>query len=221
MIRPPALLVVVGLLFALTACMARGPNMDDIARSRAASGDAAAADEQLEVAREQLDEAMLDNPDLPAWHEQRGTMALALGDRQFEQGFDRVFDSMTVALATLGCRVQNMERTSGYITASIPELPPAQLQSLLKDARRQYAAAKGFPAAVVDDPAPDNPSFDASAMMNRMLAGLTLSMVRQGTAVTKVKLRFDNVYYPGLVAEYYAVVWRAVDKQMFLDKGLD
>jgi hypothetical protein len=57
--------------------------------------------------------------------------------------------------------------------------------------------------------------------MNRQMAGLTLSMVKQGAETTKVKLRFDNVYYPGLVDEYYKVVWAAVDKQMFLDKGLD
>jgi hypothetical protein len=45
------------------------------------------------------------------------------------------------------------------------------------------------------------------------MAGLTLTMVKQGTEATKVKLRFDNVYYPALTDEYYKIVWQAVDKQ--------
>jgi hypothetical protein len=149
-------------------------------------------------------------------------MSFALGDRQFEQSFDRVFDSMTVALASIGCRVQNMERVSGYLTASIPELPPAQLETLNTDALRHYAVAKGYSADIVEkSDSPYDVDIDTGAMMTRMTAGLTLSMVRQGESRTKVKLRFDNVYYPGLVDEYYRVVWNAVDKQMFLDKSLD
>ena len=31
----------------------------------------------------------------------------------------------------------------------------------------------------------------------------------------------DNIYYARLVAEYYKLVWMTVDKQFFLDKGLD
>ncbi len=34
-------------------------------------------------------------------------------------------------------------------------------------------------------------------------------------------IRFDNIYYPRLVEEYYKLVWATVDKQIFLDKGLD
>ena len=169
--------------------------------------------------KQKLMQDMMSNPDLPVWHEQREKMALSLGDRQFDKGFDRVFDSMIIALASLGCRVQNMERVSGYITASIPELPPQQLQSLQKDGTRQYAVAKGYPADIVDRKT--EYEFDPSAMIGRSMSGLTLSMVKQGPELTKVKLRFDNVYYPTLVEEYYAIVWRAVDKQMFLDKGLD
>jgi hypothetical protein len=177
--------------------------------------------QQAMMAKSQLMQEMMANPDLPAWHEQREKMSLALGDRQFDQGFDRVFDSMTVALASLGCRVQNMERVSGYITASIPELPPTQMEALNLDGDRQYAVAKGYPANVVDKTGgPFDINISANSF-NRHMSGLTLSMVKQGQDQTKVKLRFDNVYYPGLVDEYYKVVWQAVDKQMFLDKGLD
>lgn len=171
------------------------------------------------MARQQLMMDMMNNPDVPAWHSQREQMALAIGDRQFDQTFDRVFDSMTVALATLGCRVQNMERTSGYITASIPELPPDQIEALRKESRRQYALAKGYPASVMDDSGPMDDMFDFDT--GRYMSGLTLSIVKQSPDLTKVKLRFDNVFYPPLVDEYYKIVWRAVDKQMFLDKGLD
>jgi hypothetical protein len=180
------------------------------------------ASQETMLAKSKLMQEMMSNPDIPAWHEQREQMALALGDRQFDQGFDRVFDSMTVALASVGSRVQNMERVSGYLTGSIPELPPAQLEALNHDAMRQYAVAKGYPAKIVEKTnSPYDISLDSSAFMNRMSAGLTLSMVKQGPELTKVKLRFDNVYYPGLIDEYYKIVWRAVDKQMFLDKGLD
>jgi hypothetical protein len=183
----------------------RMPNMDEMA------------------AQSRLMQDLLDSPDLPAWHEQREKMALALGDRTFDRSFDRVFDSMTTALATLGSRVNNMERVSGYITASIPDLGPAKTAALQREGLRQYAVAKGYPPTIVDRKN-DGFSMDVGAtsgMMGRSMAGLTLSLMRQSAKQTKVKLRFDNVFYPTLVNEYYKTVWAAVDKQMFLDNALD
>ena len=58
-------------------------------------------------------------------------------------------------------------------------------------------------------------------MMERNIGGVTLSLVRQGEKQTKVKLRFDKVYYPSQVQEFYRMVWAAVDKQIFLDQALD
>lgn len=181
------------------------------------------ADPNAMMAKSQLMQEMMKNPDLPAWHDQRQQMALALGDRAFDKGFDRVFDSMTVALATLGCRVTNMERASGYISASLPELPPEQSQALHAEALRQYATAKGYPPSVLQKQGPYDIDPDlSSGMMERMGgSGLTLSMVKQGPKQTKVKLRFDNVFYPRMVGELYKKVWAEVDKQMFLDKALD
>lgn len=174
-------------------------------------------------AKSKLMQDMMNNPDLPAWHAQREKMALALGDRTFDKRFERVFDSMTVALATLGSRVNNMERASGYITASLPPLGPEKADAMQRDGLRQYAVAKGYPPSAVDrsDSAFDIDVGGASGMMTRGMAGMTLSLVRQGPKQTKVKLRFDNVFYPALVTEYYATVWAAVDKQMFLDQALD
>ena len=171
------------------------------------------------MAKQQFQQEMMKNPDLPAWHAQREKMAMAVGDRVFDKGFDRVFDSMITTLATLGCRVNNMERVSGYITASIPQLPPEQQEGLRKEALAQYAQAKGYPPSVLQKGQFD---FDMGAMMERQGgAGLTLSMVRQGAQQTKVKLRFDGAYYPRQVEELYRKVWAEVDKQMFLDKALD
>ena len=180
-------------------------------------------DENAMMAKSELMQEMMKNPDLPAWHDQRQQMALALGDRTFDKGFDRIFDSMTVALATLGCRVTNMERTSGYITATLPELPPEQLQGLHDEALRQYATAKGYPPSVLQKQGPYDIDPDMGAgMMERMGgSGLTLSMVKQGPRQTKVKLRFDNVFYPRMLNELYTKVWTEVDKQVFLDKALD
>jgi hypothetical protein len=175
------------------------------------------------MAKQQLMQDLMNNPDLPAWHQQREKMALAVGDRVFDKGFDRVFDSMITALASLGCRVNNMERTSHYITASLPQLPPEQEQALRNEALAQYAQAKGYPPSVLQKTSSMDidPSMGQN-IMNRMGgAGLTLSMVQQGPKQTKVKLRFDNVYYPRTVDELYKTVWTAVDKQMFLDKALD
>lgn len=175
------------------------------------------------LAQQRLMQELMDSPDLPAWHAQREKMALAVGDRTFQRGFDRVFDSMTIALATLGSRVNNMERASGYITASIPDLGPATTQALQREGLRQYAQVKGYPPGIVDR---KGEGFEldvgaTSSALARGMAGLTLTLTRQGPGQTKVKLRFDNVYYPALVNEYYKAVWAAVDKQMFLDSALD
>ena len=174
------------------------------------------------MAKQQFQQDMMKNPDLPAWHAQREKMALAVGDRVFDKGFDRVFDSMITTLATLGCRVNNMERVSGYLTASLPQLPPEQQEALRKEGLAQYAQAKGYPPSVLQKQGPYDMDFDFGAMMERGGgSGLTLSMIRQGARQTKVKLRFDGTYYPRHVEELYKKVWAEVDKQMFLDKALD
>jgi hypothetical protein len=216
-----ALLLTCAAMLAGCSPFARGPDMSVLMSESAERQRELVENMDVDamMQKQQLMQDMMSNPDLPAWHDQREKMALSLGDRQFDKQFDRVFDSMVTALATLGCRVQNMERASGYITASIPELPPEQLQTLQKDGTRQYAVAKGYKADILDHKSGFD--IDPNIMMGRYVSGLTLSMVKQGPELTKVKLRFDNVYYPTLVEEYYAVVWHAVDKQMFLDKALD
>lgn len=174
------------------------------------------------MAKQKLSMEMMSSPDLPVWHAQREKMALAIGDRSFQRPFARVFDSLTVAMATLGSRVQNMERASGYMTGSIPQLEPTRTVAMQEAGMRQYAIAKGYSPAIFDKRNSGGPmDIDFGGMMARSMAGFTLSLVRQGPKDTKVKLRFDNVYYPELAAEYYKLIWDAVDKQMFLDVALD
>jgi hypothetical protein len=217
-------LIVVSVAAIVSGCAGRGmfgtqPNpMEAMMAQQNASNDMMSG----MMAKQRFQQEMMKNPDLPAWHAQREKMAMAVGDRVFDKGFDRVFDSMITTLASLGCRVNNMERASGYITASIPQLPPEQREGLRKEALAQYAQAKGFPPSVLQSQGPYDIDFDMSAMMERQGgAGLTLSMVRQGARQTKVKMRFDGAYYPRQVEELYKKVWSEVDRQMFLDKALD
>src|SRR5262249_38517183 len=48
------------------------------------------------MAQQKLAQDMQTDPDLPAWHDQREKMALAIGDRVFDKSFDRTFDSMII-----------------------------------------------------------------------------------------------------------------------------
>jgi hypothetical protein len=169
------------------------------------------------LAQQKLMQEMQTDPDLPAWHDQREKMALAIGDRVFDKSFDRTFDSMIIALANLGCRVNNMERVSGYITSSLPELPPELSEQLKKQAVSEYAQAKGYPPSVLQANSLFNVNLPG-AMAEKMTAGVTLTMSRQGDGQTKVKVRFNSVYYPRTIEELYKRVWDAVDKQIFLDR---
>ena len=172
------------------------------------------------LAKQRLNSEMMEEPDLQAWHDQREKMQMAVGDRVIDKSFDRTFDSMIIALANLGCRVNNMERTTGYITASLPQLPPEQRDALTREGTAEYARTKGYPPSVLDDSGPFG-KLNFVPMFERTGAGLTLTMTRQAEERTKVKLRFDNVYYPRTVQELYKRVWDAVDKQIFLDRATD
>jgi hypothetical protein len=221
------------LLLAGCGGMAGIPGMSDMIMARngvgAASGHASGGeinqmpDVNAMMAKSQLMQDLMNNPDLPTWYDQRQKLSMAMGDRVFDKSFDPVFDGMIVALATLGARVNNMDRTSGYITAYLPDLGPDATQKLAKEELAEYAAAKGYPASVLEKQG----AFDIDPEMGRSMmsrmggSGLTLTMVRHSTEQTKVKLRFDNVFFPKTVQELYRVAWTAVDKQMFLDRSLD
>lgn len=220
-------LVGAGAFVMLSGCGSTGPQSNPMADLIAGKGGSLAQmdpEKMMNAMTEKMNfsQEMMKNPDLPDWHTQREKMALAVGDRVFDKTFDRTFESMITALATLGCRVNNIERTSGYITASLPQLPPDQQNALQTESRASYAQIKGFSPAVLQKGGPMGVDMDFGSMMERGgAAGLTLSMVKQGARQTKVKLRFDGVFYPRKVDALYKTVWTEVDKQMFLDKALD
>jgi hypothetical protein len=220
---------------AMVGCAARGPDIGELMRDRQTFATAGVG---AMLEKQRLMQDVMKNPDTNEWHDQRQKIVMAQGDRVIDKSFNRVFDSMTVALATLECKVQNMERASGYLSASLPALPPDQRDSLRQESLRAYAAAKGYSPHLLDKPARPatqgqsqpwasadlEDMFDVEStigLMGQHLGGVTLSLVRQGERQTKVKLRFDNVYYPRQVQEYYRIVWAAVDRQIFLDQALD
>jgi hypothetical protein len=171
--------------------------------------------------RQQFMQDMMANPDLPSWHEEREKLTMAQGDRVFDKPFDQVFDGMVIALATMGSRVTNMDRNTGYITGSIPDLGPEQTEQLRADSLAEYAKVKGYPPSVLQKQGMFDMGPSVTQSMMGRGAGLTLTMVRQSPQQTKVKVRFDNVYYPRAELDLYQHVWVAVDRQMFLDRSLD
>ncbi len=234
--RQPVLAVVAALL---AGCAARSPDLSVLWERQNALAEQQTQGLQAMQQKQRLMQEVMKNPDITEWHDQRQKIVMAQGDRVFDKSFNRVFDSMTVALATLECQVQNMERASGYISASLPALPPQQRDDLRSEGLRAYAASKGYPPDLLDKPRTKStagrPGWAAAAldlddafdvestigMMGQNFGGVTLSLVRQSATQTKVKLRFDKVYYPRQVQEYYRMVWAAVDKQIFLDQSLD
>jgi hypothetical protein len=171
----------------------------------------------------ELMQKLASEPDLPPWYAQRERLAQAMGDRVFDKDFDRVFDSVTVALATLGANVNNMERQSGYITSAVPALDPERERRLQMQGAREYCKFHKYDPSLLEKGKDDEFGMDVFMMTNMTRFGqaMTISMVRQGKQQTKVKVRFSGVHYPGQLEEYYKHVWAAIDKQIFLDRGLD
>lgn len=164
---------------------------------------------------------LMSDPQVPAWYQQREKITLAMGDRVFDKSFDRVFDSMTVALASMEANVNNMERVSGYITAAVPKLPPEKAKVIQRQQMVEVCQNEGYDPKILDKQGPYEIDLESMSAMSRMNQAMTISLVRQSPTQTKVKIRFSNVNYPGEVTELYKQVWPAIDKQMFLDRNVD
>jgi len=185
---------------------------------------------RLAQERQKVTNKFNNNPDTDAWHDARQKIAAAVGDRDFDQDFSRVFDSLTLAVADLELKVANMERQSGYIAASGMTLPPSEARGMRREAVSDWCAQNGFDASVLDRPfktrmgAQMGEMLDFSGMMakyEKMQKGLTFQLVKLGEGRTRVKLRFSDVYYPGEVETYYKLIWQAVDKQIFVDGTIE
>lgn len=168
-----------------------------------------------------LMQKLMADPQVPAWYQQREKITLAMGDRVFDKPFERVFDSLTVALASMEANVNNMERTSGYITSAVPKLPPEKAKVLQRQAMVEVCQNEGYDPKILDKKGPYEIDLESMSAMGRMNQAMTISLVKQGPNQTKVKIRFSNVNYPGEVTELYKQVWPAIDKQIFLDRNVD
>ena len=171
--------------------------------------------------KQELSQKLMSDPQVPAWFTQREKLTMALGDKIFDKEFDRVFDSLTVALASLEANVNNMERTSGYITTGLPRLNPQRTEQLRKSMLVDYCKHNGYDPKLLEKQGPYDMDVDMFAGMSMKQQAMTISLVRQSPTQTKVKIRFANVNYPPEMQEYYKVVWPAIDKQIFLDRAVD
>ena len=188
------------------------------------------SDSDLMAAQLKLSRKFTSRPDTDAWNEKRKKMALATGDRVFEAEFPRVFDSLTLAVASLELKLGTIERQSGLLTASGIELPPSEAQEMRRAAVNEWCKLSGFDVSVLDRDFKSSQMKNASEMMDisdmmaryeKMQKSLTFQLVKMGDKQTKVKLRFSDVYYPSEMETYYKMVWQAVDKQIFVDKNVE
>lgn len=166
-----------------------------------------------------LMQKLMKDPDRAEWYRQREQIILARGDRVFDKEFDQVFDSLTIALATLGVHIENMERQSGYISARGNLLRPEQTKQLRHDGLVEWCRLSGDDPSLLEVRGKYNMDPAWGIGMHNMMTGLTISLVKQSEKQTKVKLRFANLYYPKQLEECYNVTWPAIDKQIFLDKA--
>jgi len=184
-------------------------------------GMGAMPDQDRMMKKQELSQKLMSDPQVPAWYTQREKLTLAMGDRVFDKDFDRVFDSITVALASLEANVNNMERTSGYITTGLPRLNPQRTDQLHKAMLVDYCKHNGYDPSLLEKKGPYDMDVDMFAGMSMKQQAMTISLVKQTPTQTKVKIRFANVNYPPELQEYYKVVWPAIDKQIFLDRAID
>ncbi|MFX0067171.1 MAG: hypothetical protein ACFFC7_33995 [Candidatus Hermodarchaeota archaeon] len=170
-----------------------------------------------------LYQQLMTEPDLPTWQEDRKKVVQSFGDRIIDKSFGRVFDSIITALGSLELTVQNMERESGYIIAlGIPSQITVR-KELEMEELREYCRYHSYDPSLLDDKDDDFGFIDPKTgkKMTQNKPSLSFSLVEQTESQTKVKIRVANILYPATLEEVYKVIWREIDKQIFLDKSLD
>ena len=162
--------------------------------------------------KEQIDEVFSN------WGEENKRQHQAFGERVYDKDFDRVFSAIVTSFSDLGLTVKNMERQSGYILADGPSpLPPEQLRPLAQaacDEINKVATRKWHP------------------VLNNGTRSITITVLRLDDHRVKVKMRNARTQiggtgtkyyqsYPPILEAEYQCVWRALEKQIFLDENLD
>lgn len=185
-------------------------------------------DAELFQKRTSLTQKFNSNPDTDAWYEQRQKIVRAVGDPTFDKDFERVFDSLMLAVSTMELKVSNMDRQSGYIAASGISLSPTEMKAMRREALNDWCRLNGFDPSILDQPfrtsayqnmAAMTDSSEMMAKYDKTQRGLTFQLVKMDKSQTKVKLRFADVYYPGELETYYKLVWQVVEKQIFIDQN--
>lgn len=145
--------------------------------------------------------------------ERNNRLNLALGERVYDKTFNRIFDAIVIGLTDTGYTVKNMEKSSGYIFAEGKyEMPPDAFVSLINELNQEVKEATG--ADPHNDPIYDRRPIDA----------VTISILPFSNHQTKVKIRIKPPVpntYPPYLEETYKGVWRAIERQVFLDENLD
>jgi hypothetical protein len=154
------------------------------------------------------------------WGEENRRQNQALGERVYQRDFDLVFTACVTGLAHIGFSVKNMERQSGYLLTEGPDPVPLE---------EEKARAQGM----VDELNACNPygnTWHPRTGANTYAVTVTLLRLKDQT---RVKLRIANVgidgtfdekrfqSYPPLLTIRYNTLWRAIEKQIFLDEHLD
>lgn len=166
-----------------------------------------------------LSQQIIKDPDLPVWYETREKIILAEGDQIIDGGVDDVYRAIITGISSLEVNVNNVEKESGFISASGKVLPPDRAATYRRERMVEYAKAKGFnPKAA--DPGPFFDPETTSAIMEQATQ-MTVTVGPHGEGKTKVKVRFSKIYYPPELQECYSLFWQSVDKQGFLDRALD
>ncbi len=166
-----------------------------------------------------LSQMIVEEPDLPAWKEAREKIMMGVGDRVVSKDVGNTFKSLLIGIASLEVTVDNAEKDSGFISCKGKVLPPDIAAALRKQRMVEYAEAKGLPARSAEPTTFYNPATVSSIMEEATT--MTITVQEHGTGQSKVKIRFNNIYYPQELEESYRLVWLALDKQGFLDEALD
>src|SRR5688572_25866480 len=98
-VLPLALLITVAL--SLSGCGTPSPAGGLFGAGGAGFGNGGMPDQNRMMQQQDLMQKLMKDPQVPTWYNEREKITLAMGDRVFDKEFERVFDSMTIALATL------------------------------------------------------------------------------------------------------------------------
>lgn len=218
------------ILFATTALVMSGCVGNNALTNAMFPGISYQADMELGQQKMKIRQLAMNTSDLDTWRDQRQKIAMAIGDRVYDKDFSRVFDSLVVGISSLELKVANMERTSGYISATGISLPPSEAAAMEKERVREICQANGIDYSILNRPF-SNPQMarsydqmDYSGMAgkyDKMVKGLTFQLVKMSDTQTKVKLRFSDVFYPAELEVHYKNIWQVIDKQIFIDQNIE